>query len=82
MSEPIDPRLLVGVAELSKLFGVGRTTVTQWAARRHRNGFPEPVAELAMGPLFNVSEVVRWYGAYVPEKGGRPGRMPADTPGQ
>jgi len=72
----IDPRKLAGVAELARLFLVGRSTVTQWAARRDRNGFPEPVAVLAMGPVFDLDEVVEWYVGYEPDKGGRPGRMP------
>lgn len=72
----VDSRHLAGIAELSRLFLVGRTTVAQWAARRHRNGFPVPVAYLSMGPIWDVNEVLAWYGSYVPEKGGRPGRAP------
>lgn len=72
----VDVRRLVGVAEIAALFLVGRTTVTQWAARRHRNGFPRPVHRLASGPMWDVDDVVRWYAGYVPDKGGRPGRAP------
>jgi hypothetical protein len=78
VNEPrlIDVRKLAGVAELARLFMVGRTTVTQWAARADRNGFPDPVARLAMGPVFDLDEVLDWYTHYEPDKGGRPGRMP------
>jgi hypothetical protein len=56
----VNPDDLVGVAEIARLKGVGRTTVTQWAARRHRNGFPEPVARLAMGPVYDRREIEAW----------------------
>ena len=72
----IDPRHLVGVAEISALFLVGRTTVAMWHTRADRNGFPPLVAQLAMGPLWDVNEVIAWYGSYKPLKGGRPGRVP------
>ena len=72
----IDPRHLVGVAEISALFLVGRTTVAMWHTRADRNGFPPLVAQLAMGPLGDVNEVIAWYGSYKPLKGGRPGRVP------
>lgn len=68
---------LAGVAEVARELGVGRTTVTQWTARRPRNGCPEPVAVLAMGPVFDLDEWVRWYAGYVPDKGG--GRSAAPT---
>jgi hypothetical protein len=51
---------LVGVAEIARLKKVGRTTVTQWAARRHRNGFPKPVKALAMGPVYDRREIEAW----------------------
>jgi hypothetical protein len=41
--------LLGGVAEISDEFGVPRTTVSMWDARRGTNGFPEPVERLRMG---------------------------------
>jgi RNA-splicing ligase RtcB len=67
---------LAGVAEVARTLRVGRTTVTQWAARRHRNHFPEPVATLGMGPIYDLNEVIAWYGSYEPEKGGRVGQSP------
>jgi hypothetical protein len=76
VSRSIETGALAGVTELARLFLVGRSTVTQWAARRERNGFPLPVSVLAMGPIYDVNEVLTWYGNYVPDKGGRPGRYP------
>lgn len=79
---PVDPDDLAGVAELAALFGVGRTTVSNWADRRDRIGFPSPVKRLAMGPVWDSQEVLRWYLRYIPEKGGRPGRAPRDENGR
>jgi hypothetical protein len=73
----VDPRCLVGVAEVAHLLGVGRTTVSAWYDRRERTLFPEIVARLASGPIWDVDQVVSWYVAYVPKKGQRPGVMPA-----
>lgn len=72
----IDPKHIVGVAEIATLFLVPRTTVSNWHTRTDRNGFPLPLVVLAAGPLFDVNEVLRWYARYVPLKGGRPGRAP------
>lgn len=73
---PVDPRHLAGVAEIAALFLVSRTVVSNWDARRDRNGFPLPVCRLASGPVYDVNEVLSWYAGYVPLKGGRPGRAP------
>lgn len=56
-----ETRELVGVAEISARFGVGRTTVSQWQARRASTGFPDPVADLRMGPVFDWDEVRTWH---------------------
>lgn len=56
---------LAGIAEIAEEFGVARTTVsTSWADRRERTGFPEPVAVLNMGPVYDLAEVRRWYAAW------------------
>jgi len=52
---------LVGVAEISSRLGVPRSTVSMWDARRATNGFPEPVADLAMGPVYDWSAVKAWW---------------------
>ena len=78
----IDVRHLAGVAELADLFKVGRTTVSNWNDRRDRNGFPRPRVVLAMGPVWDIDQVVKWYGSYTPNKGGRPGTAPRDDGGR
>lgn len=51
---------LVGVAEISALLNVPRSTVSMWDSRRATNGFPEPVEDLAMGPVYDWNEVKTW----------------------
>lgn len=54
---------LGGVAEMAAEFGVLQTTASMWndPERRKTNGFPGPVARLAMGPVFDMEEVRAWY---------------------
>jgi chromosome partitioning protein len=52
---------LVGVAEIAEKLGVPRTTVSMWDARRVKNGFPLPVADLRMGPVYEWQKVESWY---------------------
>ena len=67
-SPPIE---LGGIAEIAEEFGYARTTVsTAWSARREQTGFPLPVAELKMGPVYNMAEVRSWFEA----------RHPAEAP--
>jgi hypothetical protein len=56
---------LAGVKEISDELGVLRTTISMWATRRQRSGFPEPVAMLAMGPIYDMDEVRAWHAKYV-----------------
>lgn len=78
MSTPrtVDPVCLVGVAEVAHLLGVGRTTVSAWYERRDRTGYPEIVARLASGPIWDIEQVVDWFKGYRPKKGARPGAVP------
>lgn len=46
-----------GVSEVSELLGVSRQRV---ASLRSRPGFPEPLAELAAGPIFDLDAIRRW----------------------
>lgn len=71
----IDPANLVGTAELAHLFRVARTTVSGWFKERDTTHFPETVARVASGPLWDIEEVVAWYPTYNP-RNGRPGRAP------
>lgn len=52
---------LAGVAEISQLFNVPRTTVSMWDARRATSKFPEPVERLSMGPVYRLEEVIEWH---------------------
>jgi hypothetical protein len=46
-----------GVSEVAELLGVTRQRV---ASLRMRPGFPDPLAELAAGPIFDLDAVRRW----------------------
>lgn len=48
---------LMGVAEVAELLGVSRQRVHQLVAQ---TGFPEPVAHLAAGLIWERDEVERW----------------------
>lgn len=81
MRKTIDVGSIVGVAEISSLLGVGRTTVSNWDDRRERNGFPQRVKTLASGPIYDVDEIVAWFVDYEPSRGGRPGKVPIKREG-
>lgn len=78
----VDPRYLASTGDVAALFMVGKTVISNWYARRDRNGFPEAVAVLMSGPVFDVNEVAAWYGRYVPSKGGRIGSAPRSVNGR
>lgn len=52
---------LGGVAEIAEEFGIGRSRVSMWSSRRESSGFPEPLEDLAAGPVFDMTEVRTWY---------------------
>jgi hypothetical protein len=47
----------MGLKEIADLLGVSRQRAGQLAATQ---GFPEPVARLAAGPIYDTDEVKRW----------------------
>lgn len=49
--------VLVGVAEVAAMLGITRTRVSQLAKTQ---GFPEPVARLSAGPVWNRDDIERW----------------------
>jgi chromosome partitioning protein len=49
---------LVGTAELAELLGVSKQTVSNW--RSKEDGFPDPIAELKSGPVWDQAAVVAW----------------------
>lgn len=67
-----DMHHLIGAAEIGKAFGVSRQRVQQIVTR---SDFPKPVAELAMGKVWETDDVRRWA-----ERHGR--RMDEVDPGE
>jgi hypothetical protein len=61
---------LVGVAELAELCGVTRQRASALA---RSSGFPEPLAELASGPVWDLRMVERFVREW-PRKSGRPAK--------
>jgi hypothetical protein len=70
---------MVGVMELADFFSVGRTNISMWAARRHSNGMPLPIAQLAATPVYSRSEVVAWWKEWTPVKGAKAGKLPPEA---
>jgi hypothetical protein len=46
---------LVGVSEIARMFGVTRQSASRWKAE-----LPEPVAELAGGPVWERATIEAW----------------------
>jgi hypothetical protein len=55
----IRARDLVGLTEVAERFRVSTPAVAQW--RKRYPDFPAPVVDLACGPVFDVTDVIRWY---------------------
>jgi hypothetical protein len=72
LDEPNTPDL-VGVAELAELCGVTRQRASVLA---RSEGFPEPLAELASGPVWDLRMVNRFVREW-PRKAGRPAKSAA-----
>lgn len=71
MTMTIDPRQLAGVAEIVAATGEAKSTVSMWITRAETNGFPAPVAALAAGRVWDISDVLAWYLTYEPSNGAR-----------
>lgn len=52
-----EPELL-GSAEVAELLGVTKQTLANWRARNR--SFPDPLAELRSGPVWNREQVLNW----------------------
>jgi predicted DNA-binding transcriptional regulator AlpA len=48
---------VVSISEIAALAGRPKQTVLHWTNREY---FPEPVGELAVGRVWNRSDVVKW----------------------
>jgi hypothetical protein len=68
-----EPEGFVGVTEVARELGVSRQRVSELRARPD---FPAPVAELAAGPVWKVSNLRRFVREW-PRKSGRPRRQTA-----
>lgn len=53
---------LVGLIEIAMRAGVRRPVASMWRTR-YPDTFPEPVAELAIGPVFWWPDVAQWLSA-------------------
>jgi hypothetical protein len=74
------PRRIGGPRRIAAELGLSNPgQINTWASRRASNGFPTPVVEKAHtgrvgrpGNLYDIDEVIEWYGSYIPDKGGNP----------
>lgn len=57
----LDVTDLGGIAELSADLGVPKQTVSNWAHKRARPRFPEPLLRLKATPVWSRSAVRSWY---------------------
>lgn len=73
VSEPLDP--LLGVTEVAEILGVSKQRVGQL---RERGDFPSPIAELAAGPVWARSMLLRFIDKW-PRKAGRPPKARASA---
>ena len=56
----------MGTAEIAALLGITRQRVLKLAEQADRTGFPEPLAVLSMGKVWDAAEVRKWATGYVP----------------
>lgn len=57
-TDVVDITRLVGLKEIAALAGVSSQAVANWMKRYP--DFPEPLAKLRMGPIFDVAPVAAW----------------------
>lgn len=56
--------VLGGVTEIAALLSAGRSTVVGWTKRAEKIGMPKPLAELAAGPVYDLTAIADWYRAW------------------
>jgi hypothetical protein len=56
----------MGTAEIATLLGVSRQRVLKLAEHSPANGFPEPLAVLSMGKVWDGAAVRTWAVGYTP----------------
>lgn len=55
------PLILGGIAEIALRLDAARSTVAGWTKRAEKIGMPAPIAELAAGPVYDLTAVETWY---------------------
>ena len=67
------PRL-AGLAEVAELLGVNKRSASRYTRRAD---FPEPLARLLAGPIWDSAEVEAWGAEHGPFRPGRPVKRPS-----
>jgi prophage regulatory protein len=61
---------LMGLSEIAAHYAITRQLAQKWT---HRSDFPEPLAELAQGKVWDGAEVIAWGDRHGRRAGGGPG---------
>lgn len=67
---------VVGISEVAALLGVSRQRAAQIAA--DHSDFPQPIAQLRSGRIWEEAAVRAWVVAHPDRRPGRPARSPGD----
>jgi hypothetical protein len=69
---------LFGLTEIARYYAISRQLAAKWTTR---SDFPEPLAELAQGKVWDGDAVIAWADRHGRVKGGGPGepRRPGGT---
>ena len=62
MGRSVESESLVGIYEITKIFHVERSSVYYWIGRPT---FPDPVADLMMGRVWDLEDVRKWRTEFV-----------------
>lgn len=58
MSEPVGLPKYMGLIEAAEFLRVSKQTLSNW--RKRRGDFPEPIADLKMGPVWLTKNLLDW----------------------
>jgi predicted DNA-binding transcriptional regulator AlpA len=64
---------LAGLAEAAEILGVSKRSAIKYAKRRD---FPQPLARLASGPVWDATAIEAWGAEHGPFRRGRPPKPP------
>jgi hypothetical protein len=65
------PPRLAGLAEVAEILGVAKRSASRYT---RRDDFPEPVARLSTGPVWDADAVEAWGVEHRPFRRGRPAK--------